>query len=157
VTLRVVQWATGNIGSRALREVIRHPALELAGVLVYDPAKDGVDAGELCGEAATGVTATTDPAVIHALHADCVLYMPRALVVDDVVAFLAAGTNVVTTRGELFAGGVRLGEDDRARVLDACARGNSSVYATGSSPGFIVDAASRRAGGDRRVREPVAS
>lgn len=44
---RVVQGATGNIGSRALREVIRHPALELAGVLVYDPAKVGVDAGLL--------------------------------------------------------------------------------------------------------------
>ena len=43
--LRVVQWATGNIGTRALREVIRHPSLELVGVLVYDPDKDGVDAG----------------------------------------------------------------------------------------------------------------
>jgi 2,4-diaminopentanoate dehydrogenase len=32
--IRVVQWATGNIGLRALREVIRHPALDLAGVLV---------------------------------------------------------------------------------------------------------------------------
>ena len=42
--LRVVQWATGNIGLRALREVIRHPALELVGVLVYDAEKHGVDA-----------------------------------------------------------------------------------------------------------------
>ena len=42
--LRVVQWATGNIGTRALREVIRHPDLELAGVVVYDAAKNGVDA-----------------------------------------------------------------------------------------------------------------
>jgi len=140
MTRRVVQWATGNIGGRALREVIRHPGLELVGVLVYDDAKDGVDAGELCGELPTGVRATTDPDVIHALHADCVLYMPRALVLDDVVALLAAGTNVVTTRGELFAGGVRLSDDERARVLDACARGNSSIYATGSSPGFITDA-----------------
>ena len=55
---RVVQWATGNIGTRALREVIRHPDLELAGVLVYDPAKNGVDAGTLCGEAPVGVAAT---------------------------------------------------------------------------------------------------
>ena len=42
---RVVQWATGNTGQRALREVIRHPNLDLVGVLVYDDAKDGVDAG----------------------------------------------------------------------------------------------------------------
>jgi hypothetical protein len=30
--LRVVQWATGNIGARSLRAVIGHPELELAGV-----------------------------------------------------------------------------------------------------------------------------
>jgi hypothetical protein len=136
--LRVVQWATGNIGTRALREVIRHPALDLAGVLVYDPAKRGVDAGELCGEGPVGIAATDDRAAIHALGADCVLYMPRIFEIDDVVAFLEAGTNVVTTRGELFGGGHRLG-DDRARIVAACERGSSSIYATGSSPGFITE------------------
>ncbi len=145
--------------------MIRHPALELVGVLVYDAAKDGIDAGELCGEGATGVEATTDPAVIHALNADCVLYMPRALVIDDVVALLEAGTNVVTTRGELFAGGVRLAGDDRARVLDACMRGKQlglrdreqpRVHHGCASPRAAFDAAARRAGADRRIRQPVA-
>jgi 4-hydroxy-tetrahydrodipicolinate reductase len=138
--LRVVQWATGNIGGRALREVVRHPALELVGVLVYDSAKAGVDAGTLCGEGPTGVTATTDRDAIHALEADCVLYMPRHVDVDDVVAFLEAGTNVVTTRGEFFDDGAALPDATRVRVVEACARGNSSVYSTGSSPGFITDA-----------------
>src|SRR4051795_10305213 len=99
---RVAQWATGNIGTRALREVIRDPALDLVGVLVYDPAKRGVDAGELCGEAPMGVLATTDAEAIRALGADCVLYMPRATDLDDVVALLEGGTNIVTTRGEFF-------------------------------------------------------
>ena len=90
--IRVVQWATGNIGLRALREVIRHPGLELVGVLVYDPAKNCVDAGVLCGEESVGVAATNEPALIHALGADCALYMARALDVDDVVTLLAAGT-----------------------------------------------------------------
>ena len=31
-TYRVVQWATGNIGSRSMRAVIEHPQLTLAGV-----------------------------------------------------------------------------------------------------------------------------
>ena len=137
---RVVQWATGNIGLRALREVIRHPRLELAGVLVYDDAKVGADAGVLCGEEPVGVAATDDPDAIHALGADCVLYMPRALELPDVVKLLGAGTNIVTTRGELFAGGHNLGDERRQQVLDACARGNASIYATGSSPGFITDA-----------------
>src|SRR5471030_2054772 len=92
---RVVQWATGNTGQRALREVIRHPALDLVGVLVYDPAKAGVDAGVLCGEKPVGVTATTDRASIRDLGADCVLYMPRILDLDDVVGLLETGTNVV--------------------------------------------------------------
>ena len=136
--LRVVQWATGNIGTKALREVIRHPALDLVGVLVYDPAKNGVDAGLLCDEEPVGVLATDDPAAIHALGADCVVYMPRALEIEHVVALLEAGTNVVTTRGELFCGAHKLGED-RQRILDACDRGNASIYATGSSPGFITE------------------
>jgi 4-hydroxy-tetrahydrodipicolinate reductase len=138
--LRVVQWATGNIGTRSLREVIRHPLLELVGLLVYDPAKEGVDAGTLCGEEPVGVTATTDHAVIQALAADCVLYMPRALDLDDVVPLLEHGTNVVTTCGEFVDDGRPLGDEQRARVLDACARGGTSVYATGSSPGFITAA-----------------
>src|SRR3954453_21778564 len=134
---RVVQWATGNIGRRALREVIRHPGLDLVGVLVYDDAKDGVDAGELCGEAPTGIRATTDVAATRDLDADCVLYMPQWLNVDDVVALLDSGKNVVTTRGEFVAGGQRLAPDERDRVLEACARGGTSVFSTGSSPGFI--------------------
>ena len=138
--LRVLQWATGNIGGRALREVIRHPDLELVGVLVYDPAKEGVDAGELCGEPVTGVGSTTDRDAAVALHADCALYMPRAFEVDDAVALLEQGTNVVTTCDELFDAGRSLPAGDRARVIDACRRGNSSIYSTGSSPGFITDA-----------------
>ncbi len=137
---RVAQWATGNIGGRALREVIRHPHLELVGVLVYDPDKAGVDAGLLCGEKPVGVAATADPREIMALGADCVLYMPRVFEIDDVVALLESGTNIVTTRGEVFGGGRKLSIEDRERIRDACRRGDSSIFATGSSPGFISDA-----------------
>src|SRR5580765_2705720 len=70
--LRVVQWATGNVGRRALREVIRHPSLALVGVLTYNADKEGVDAGDLCGEPRTGVVATTDRDAIRELGADCV-------------------------------------------------------------------------------------
>ena len=76
--VRVIQWATGNTGLRALREVIRHPDLDLVGVLVYDEAKAGVDPGKLCDEADTGVLATTDRDEVLQLDADCCVYMPRA-------------------------------------------------------------------------------
>lgn len=135
--LRVVQWATGNIGTRALREIVRDPGLELVGVLVYDADKAGRDAGDLCGEPATGVVATADPTAIHAVGADCVVYMPRVVDVDDLVRLLEAGTDVVTTCVELFDDARGLADPDRDRIRDACARGNASVFATGSSPGFI--------------------
>ena len=148
----MIQWATGNTGQRALREVIRHPLLDLAGVLVYDPAKDGVDAGELCGEEVTGVLATTDRQAVLKLEADCAVYMPRATgrgqtragltedeLVEDVVALVGSGTNVVTTCSDLFARGARLTAAHRARVLEACQTGNASVWASGSDPGFITE------------------
>lgn len=67
---RVVQWATGNVGSQALR-VIEHPDLDLAGVWVHSPAKAGCDAGELAGTAPMGIKATNSIEDILALRADC--------------------------------------------------------------------------------------
>ena len=137
--LRIIQWATGNIGLRSMREVIRHPGMELVGALTYSPEKEGVDAGTLCGEAPVGVPMTTDRAQLHALKADCVLYMPRIIDIDDLVAFAEAGTNVVSICMEMYDGGAGLDAGDRARLQEACTRGGASVYGTGSSPGFITD------------------
>ncbi|MWA02455.1 dihydrodipicolinate reductase [Actinomadura sp. LD22] len=136
---RVVQWATGNIGTRALRGVIEHPALDLAGVYVHTPGKAGTDAGELCGLAPIGVAATHDIDAILALGADCVLYMPRALDVGEVCRLLEAGANVVTTRGE-FHHPASVPPEVRERVEAACERGGTSIHSTGSSPGFISEA-----------------
>ena len=137
--VRVVQWATGNIGARSLRGVIEHPELTLAGVYVTSAAKAGKDAGDLCGLPATGVTATNDVDEILALKADCVLYMPAACDVDEVCALLASGANVVTTRGE-FHHPDSIDPAVRARVEAACQAGGTSIHSTGSSPGFISEA-----------------
>ena len=136
---RVVQWATGNIGTRALRGVIEHPDLDLAGVFVHSPDKAGRDAGELCGLGPTGVVATRDVDEIVALEADCVLYMPRACDFDEVCRLLASGANVVTTRGE-FHRPASMDPAVRQRVEAACAAGGTSIHSTGSSPGFISEA-----------------
>src|SRR5580700_6981959 len=136
---RVVQWATGNIGARALRSVIEHPDLTLAGVYVHTPAKAGRDAGDLCGLAPAGVTATCDADEILALGADCVLYMPASCDLDEVCRLLASGANIVTTRGE-FHRPASLDPAARDRVEAACARGGTSIHSTGSSPGFITEA-----------------
>lgn len=137
--LRVVQWATGNIGTKALREVLAHPQLELVGLWVHSADKAGRDAGELCGLPPVGVPATTAIDDVVALRPDCVLYMPRASDVDELCTLLAAGANVVSTCG-MFHHPPSLDPAVRARVEDACAQGGTSVHSTGSSPGFITEA-----------------
>ena len=81
-------------------------------------------------------------------------------------ALLESGTNVVTTRGELFGGGHRLGDDRRAGSLDACARGcvvdlrdrqQPRVHHRRAAVRAAVAAAPRRRDRDRGVREPVAA
>jgi hypothetical protein len=149
---RVIQWATGNCGQRVLREVIRDSRLQIVGVLTYNPDKNGVDAGTLCGEAPTGIKATTDRDAILKLEADCVSYMPRATgigvtraglsieqVLADTIALTEAGKNIVTTCTDFFDGGhERLGEG-RARLREACVRGNATIYASGGDPGWVTE------------------
>jgi 4-hydroxy-tetrahydrodipicolinate reductase len=136
---RVVQWSTGTIGARALRAVIEHPHMVLAGVYVHGHDKAGRDAGELCGTASTGITATTNIDEIVELTPDCVLYMPNAIKLDEVCRLLAAGINVVTTCGA-FHHPPSMDPDIRAKVQAACEQGGTSVHSTGSSPGFITEA-----------------
>ena len=139
VNHRVVQWATGNIGRKALRGIIEHPALTLAGLHVYDPNKIGRDAGELCGVDAVGVPATGRIEDVLAVNADCVIYMPRMFDIDDVCRLLESGANVVTTCGQ-FHHPPSIDPAMRARVEDACKAGGTSIHSTGSSPGFISEA-----------------
>jgi 4-hydroxy-tetrahydrodipicolinate reductase len=136
---RVVQWATGNVGSRALRRAIEHPQLELVGVYVYGADKVGRDAGELAGIGPIGVTATNRIDSVLALRPDCVLYMPQFTDFDSVCRLLESGANVVTTRTE-FLNPDSMDPALRARVEAACQRGNTSIHSTGCSPGFATEA-----------------
>ena len=67
MTTRVIQWATGAVGSAQLREVIDDPELELVGVFVFSSSKAHVDAGTIVGRPPTGVLATNDKAELMAL------------------------------------------------------------------------------------------
>ncbi|WP_280271172.1 dihydrodipicolinate reductase [Nocardia wallacei] len=136
---RVAQWATGTIGARALRGVLDHPDMTLAGLYVHSPDKAGRDAGELCGAGTTGVRATCDVGEIIDLDADCVLYMPRTFNPEDVVRLLSAGANVVTTCGQLHHP-PSMDPALRQEIENACALGGASIHSTGSSPGFITEA-----------------
>ncbi|WP_327725398.1 dihydrodipicolinate reductase [Streptomyces europaeiscabiei] len=133
---RVAQWATGNIGTRALRCVIEHPQYDLVGVHVHSAAKVGRDAGDLCGTGPTGVRTTGNIESILAAEPDCVLYMPapEGVRIDELCRLLASGANIVTV---LTASD--LPPDVRRRIEAACDLGRTSLYATGSSPGWITE------------------
>ncbi len=135
---RIVQWAAGRVGQSAMRAVIRHSHLELVGLHVHSPGKEGRDAGELCGLDPIGVRASRDIDTVIALRPDCVLYMPEGYDIDAICRLLEAGINVITTRSEFF---YREGMDPglRQRIEEACRKGQASLHATGSSPGFITE------------------
>ncbi|MBP6725552.1 MAG: hypothetical protein KA137_11960 [Halioglobus sp.] len=136
-TYRVAQWATGNIGTHAMRAVINHPHMELVGLWVHSDDKIGKDAGELCGlEREVGVRATGRIEDILARKPDCVLYMPQSPDLDDLCRLLESGINVVTSVADFHdPDGIEPGI--RERLEAACRQGKTSIHATGSSPGFI--------------------
>ena len=79
---RVVQWATGNVGQRALRAVLDRECSKLVGVHAFSPDKVGRDAGELAGVAPVGVLATDDVDALIGTAPDCVIYTPRVSTTD---------------------------------------------------------------------------
>src|SRR5947208_12282953 len=120
MTLRVVQWTTGNVGKRSVEGVVKRPDLELVGCYAWSADKVGRDVGELCGIDAVGVVATDDVDALLALHPDCVVYNPKWPDVDELVRILEAGVNIVTTAA--FITGHALGRD---RIAAACAKGGT--------------------------------
>ena len=133
--IRVIQWATGNVGAEALKGILLHPQLELAGVRVFSDEKHGLDAGALCGMPNTGVLATTRTEEILACEADCVSYMPRLADIDEVCALLRSGKNVIATPFLFYPEAQP--EPEREKLRAACEAGHSSVHGTGIHPGCV--------------------
>ena len=75
---RVVVWATGGIGSIAIRAIQQRPDIELVGVWVHAPEKVGRDAGELANGEPIGLAATNDADALIGLKPDCVIYAASA-------------------------------------------------------------------------------
>lgn len=152
MTVRVVQWGTGNVGKHALRTIVDRPDLELVGLRVYSPDKVGRDAGELLDRAPIGVVATDDVDAILTLGADCVCYTALGTTLasseaplDDICRLLASGKNVVSSAVEhhaYFRPDFQLegaGVNAYERLSQACRTGSSSFFHTGINPGYAMD------------------
>jgi len=92
----------------------------------------------LCGVAANGILATRSLSATLAARPDCVIYLPHDADLDDMCRLLEAGINI-TTACIGFNHRDSLQAATRERLQTACVRGNSSLYATGSSPGWSTE------------------
>ncbi|MBW2312727.1 MAG: dihydrodipicolinate reductase [Deltaproteobacteria bacterium] len=133
--LRVIQWATGGVGRAAIEGVLAHPELELVGCWVHSEAKDGKDAGEICGLGPVGVRATRDADALLATDADCVLYSPVMGQEEEVLRILASGKNVVTPLGWFFP----FASSDVSKLEAACQKSGVTLHGTGIHPGGITE------------------
>ena len=136
-TYKVIQWATGVVGSAALKGILRHPQLELAGVKVYSEQKDGLDAGEIIGAQETGVIATRDIDAIMNIDADCVLYCPLPWNLGEMCRLLESGKHVITPCPYWFP--FVQNPSVAASIDAACKRGNVNMHASGCNPGGIAE------------------
>jgi 2,4-diaminopentanoate dehydrogenase len=132
--VRVIQWATGNVGRAAIEGVLDHPDLELVGCWVHSADKDGTDVGTLVGRDAVGVTATTDVDALLGMEADCVLYSPLFADPAVVTRVLESGKNVVTPLGWFYP---PVGERDR--FDEVCQQAGVTLHGTGIHPGGITE------------------
>ena len=134
MTLKVVQWATGNVGRAAVEAILSHPDMELVGAWVHNEDKAGRDVGELCGLGALGVTASSSIDEVIALEPDCVLYAPLLPNQQEVTQLLEAGINVVTPLNWFYPG-----KRDVTSLLAACEKGDATLHGTGIHPGGITE------------------
>ncbi len=144
MALRVIQWSTGNVGAYALRAIIHHPELELAGLWVHGQEKEGRDAGELCGVGPVGVKATRDAEALLDIDADCVVYTATADLrpmdaVEDICRILASGKNVVSSSVVGLVHPTTLLPQITEKLEHACREGDASFWTSGIDPGFAND------------------
>jgi hypothetical protein len=140
----VVVWSTGGIGANAVRAIAQRPGLELVGVWVHSPDKDGRKVSELCPGGPSGLTATRDADALIGLQPDCAIYGASGperdtTAIPDYERLLRAGINVATTTSTRLVFPPAYEPSVRDRLAEAATQGGASLYASGIFPGFASD------------------
>jgi hypothetical protein len=144
--INVIQVATGAVGTHSLRTIVDREDMNLVGVLVFNPAKVGRDAGELVGSEPIGVLATDSFEDIVALDADAVSFnalgetFDAKASLDQICRLLESGKNVCSTAvsAHTYPQIIKsFGLGDRLQA--ACEKGGVSFHGSGINPGFMMD------------------
>lgn len=144
--MKVVVWSTGTVGRHAIAGIDAHPDLELVGVWVSNPDKDGKDAGELAELGRDlGVRATTDKQQLLAMKPDAIVHTAMTddrvfEAIEDLVDFLEAGINVTSSGPVLLQWPEHiLPPETMERITKAGERTGASLHVNGIDPGFAND------------------
>jgi 4-hydroxy-tetrahydrodipicolinate reductase len=140
--IRVAEWGTGMMGQGLLGYILDRPRdIDLVGVIVTNPAKEGMTVGELLARPCD-VTMTTDFEAVLAQKPDVVCINTQSNlheVEPQIVPAIKAGCNVVCIAEKLAYPWAS--DPQRADMFDRLAREhNVTVLGTGINPGFILDA-----------------
>jgi 4-hydroxy-tetrahydrodipicolinate reductase len=140
--IKVAEWGTGMMGQGLLGFILDRPKdIELVGVIVTNPAKEGKTVGELLGRPCD-VKMTTDFASVLAKKPDVVCINTQSNlheITDQVVPAVEAGCNVICIAEKLsypWASDAAWAE----RVDGLAKKHGVTVLGTGINPGFMLDA-----------------
>ncbi|MFT5483444.1 MAG: hypothetical protein ACI9GW_002101 [Halieaceae bacterium] len=141
---RVVVWGTGNVGRPAIRAILSHRDLELVGVIVANPDKVGIDAGDIAGVASCGIIASDQSDDVLSLNPDVVVYTATADIrpeqaMNDLLRCLRSGINVVSSAFYSFLDPISTSREITDVITSACRDTGASLFVSGIDPGWAMD------------------
>lgn len=140
--IRAVLVGFGSTNRAVLELALTRPWLEVVGIVVRSPERDGEPATSRVPDAPETLRCSTDLAgTLHATRPD-VAVVATSTHLADVLPVLAAiaptGTPIVCTAEDLAF--IEPGDSDEAdRILDLAATNRVPIVATGANPGFVLD------------------
>lgn len=140
--IKVAEWGTGMMGQGLLGYILDRPKdIELCGVIVTNPAKEGKPVGELIGRPCD-IAMTTDFEAVLAQKPDVVCINTQSNLDEiepQIVPAVKAGCNVICIAEKLAYPWAS--DPGRADFFDRLARENDvTILGTGINPGFVLDA-----------------
>jgi 4-hydroxy-tetrahydrodipicolinate reductase len=141
----VLLFGAGALGSLFVRAAALDPRIDIVAVVDTDRAKVGRSVAAATGESGPEdviVQATVDAALAAAARAPIVaVHMTESRpvnIVDDLVALMEAGLDVVSAAESMFRPGLRYPEIAAHLDAVACATGRT-ITGTGINPGYVFD------------------